>query len=343
MECNVSTRAGAFTLNIQLTAPQEVSWCGVFGQSGAGKSTFLQALAGFEPQANISGQWGDCRFAAPQNAVLVSAQTPLFPALNVARNLELVARHNQLAAQIDDVVALCECEALLNRQPSALSGGELQRVKLARALLANPALLLLDESFSAMDKGLRQRILARLKRYLGARVKVMLVSHDMDDIALTCDWLGVISEGGCIACGPVNQLLAGHQSLAAVRHILPLCSVIQGSVVHSEQGITQVRIDESVVSVADQQVRVAGEDVRVLINARDVVLAHAHQALLQTNYLPARIVDISAYSTTQKIVKLDCNGQLLLALIDDIPNTAAMALRPDDVINAYFHARQYIG
>lgn len=342
MECNVSTRAGAFTLNIQLTAPQEVTWCGVFGQSGAGKSTLLLALAGFEPLAEISGEWGGYRFEVPHNAVLVSAQTPLFPAVNVAKNLELVARHNQQSDYIDDVVALCECQTLLNRMPSALSGGELQRVKLARALLADPALLLLDESFSAMDKGLRQRILSRLKRYLGAKVRVVLVSHDMDDIALTCDWLGVINDGGCIACGPVNQLLAGHQSLEVVRHILPLCSVIKGTVIQSEQGITQVKIEESVVSIADEQERVPGEYVRVLINARDVVLAHPDQELLQTNCLPARIVDISADATIQKIVKLDCNGQPLLALID-IHNTAAMALRVNDVINAYFHARQLIG
>ena len=84
MECHVTAQAGQFALDIALSTAAEPNWLGIIGQSGAGKSTFLQALAGFNAAANVSGRWHSRDLSKLDNAVLVSAQTPLFPALSVA-------------------------------------------------------------------------------------------------------------------------------------------------------------------------------------------------------------------------------------------------------------------
>ena len=338
MECHVTAQAGQFALDIALSTAAEPNWLGIIGQSGAGKSTFLQALAGFNAAASVTGRWHSNDLSKPDNAVLVSAQTPLFPALSVADNLELVARHNQQLDNVKTIVALCECTALMSRQTNELSGGELQRVKLARALLANPALLLLDESFSAMDRALRFGILHKLKAYLGPHVKVIMVSHDINDIIVSCDHLSIIESGHCVACGPLSEMLnpaREHKTNAS----LPLISVLHGEIEARKKGISNISTGGTSVKVVDESDIPVGQSVRLLIPASEVTIATEFSTALHTNCLQGVVQSVVPYSATQSAVNIVCEGQDLAALLDNYDSRVS-ALKEGQMVWAYFSGQQ---
>lgn len=338
MECHVTAQAGQFALDIALSTAAEPNWLGIIGQSGAGKSTFLQALAGFNAAASVTGRWHGKDLSKLENAVLVSAQTPLFPALSVADNLELVARHNQQLANVKPIVALCECTALMSRQTNELSGGELQRVKLARALLANPELLLLDESFSAMDRALRFGILQKLKAYLGPHVKVIMVSHDINDIIVSCDHLSIIGSGRCVACGPISEMLnpaRGHKTIAS----LPLISVLHGEIEARNKGISSISTGGTSVKVVDESDIPVGHSVRLLIPASEVTIATENSTALQTNCLQGAVQSVVPYSATQSAVNIVCEGQDLAALLDNYDGRIS-ALKEGQMVWAFFSGQQ---
>lgn len=338
MECHVTAQAGQFALDIALSTAAEPNWLGIVGQSGAGKSTFLQALAGFNAAASVTGRWHSNDLSKPDNAVLVSAQTPLFPALSVADNLKLVARHNQQLDNVKTIVALCECTALMSRQTNELSGGELQRVKLARALLANPALLLLDESFSAMDRALRFGILHKLKAYLGPHVKVIMVSHDINDIIVSCDHLSIIESGHCVACGPLSEMLnpaREHKTNAS----LPLISVLHGEIEARKKGISNISTGGTSVKVVDESDIPVGQSVRLLIPASEVTIATEFSTALHTNCLQGVVQSVVPYSATQSAVNIVCEGQDLAALLDNYDSRVS-ALKEGQMVWAYFSGQQ---
>jgi len=337
MECHVTAQAGQFALDIALSTAAEPNWLGIIGHSGAGKSTLLQALAGFNTGASVTGRWHGKDLSKFENAVLVSAQTPLFPALNVADNLAVVARYNQQQGRVKTIVALCECSALMSRQTNELSGGELQRVKLARALLANPTLLLLDESFSAMDRALRFGILQNLKAYLGQHVKVIMVSHDINDIIVSCDHVSIIENGHCVACGPLNEMLnpAAHNTHLS----LPLISLLHGEIKARNKGVSRISIGETLVNVIDESDLPVSHSVRLLIPASEVTLATECSTALHTNCLQGTVQSVVPYSATQSAVTIEVEGQKLAALLDNYDSRTS-ALQAGQLIWAYFSGQQ---
>lgn len=338
MECHVTAQAGQFALDIALSTAAEPNWLGIIGHSGAGKSSFLQALAGFNAGASVTGRWHGKDLSKLENAVLVSAQTPLFPALNVADNLEVVARHNQQQGRVKSIVALCESTALMSRQTNELSGGELQRVKLARALLANPELLLLDESFSAMDRALRFRILKKLKAYLGQHIKVIMVSHDINDIILCCDHIGVIEKGHCAASGPLKEML-NPTSFVGAGTLLPLISVLHGVIRGSKRGVSRVMIGQRELSVAGEYESQTDHAVRLLVPAKEVLLTTEQTGVIMTNSLHGVVRAIKPYSAMQSTVSIDCEGQTLLALVDNY-DVRIDSLHEGQWVWAYFSGQQ---
>lgn len=155
----------------------------LLGASGCGKSTLLRCLAGLD-QLNT----GDLHFSVSRPKVGLVFQEPrLMPWLDVRRNIELglTFRSNQAAAQTANVPALLrdlELQELAHAYPSELSGGQAQRVALARTIITGPDVLLLDEPFSALDPRTRRELQSWLlklrERY---HLSVVFVTHDIEE------------------------------------------------------------------------------------------------------------------------------------------------------------------
>jgi ABC-type sulfate/molybdate transport systems ATPase subunit len=223
VELEIETRRGAFQLEIActLTAP----WTVVFGPSGAGKSILLRLIAGLEKpdrgRISIHGEYVlDTyirlnRKPGQRRVGLVAQQPALFPHLSAFANVTYgLTRMTRPEAwqRAQSMLELVGAEALADRSPRALSGGEAQRIALARALAPMPRLLLLDEPLSALDASARDQILARLQDWVqGERIQTILVTHDAADALVTEAQVATIQAGRLTGLGPARQVLAAER------------------------------------------------------------------------------------------------------------------------------------
>jgi len=175
----------------------------VVGPSGSGKTTLLRLIAGLEvPDTGAIWIDGQCVADRARNLVppyerrvgFVFQDLALWPHLTVRENLDFIlsslrVRKAQRSSTILDTLALCRIDSrFVDRYPHQLSGGEQQRVALARTLIGSPRLLLLDEPFSSLDRELHLKLrseLAVLRRRL--RLTAIYVTHDGDDAEALAD------------------------------------------------------------------------------------------------------------------------------------------------------------
>lgn len=215
-----------FTVDVSLEA-EIGETVAVMGPSGAGKSTLLQALAGLVPLANgeiaVDGRVID-RAAAPRvrtapmhrGIVLLGQDTRLFPHLSVRENVAFGPRAAGIAtraarASADEWLARVGLPGSGDRMPRALSGGESQRVAVARALAASPRVVLLDEPLVALDPATAADIRRMLREQLTG-ITTIAVTHDAADAIGLADRLIVVESGRVMQAGPVREVLAAPAS-----------------------------------------------------------------------------------------------------------------------------------
>jgi spermidine/putrescine transport system ATP-binding protein len=185
--------------------------CCLLGPSGSGKSTLLRAVAGFEPpdrgRVRIDGQ--DVTDMPPHRrpTSMVFQDWALFPTKSVAENVAFgpkmrgVGRADRRAAA-QEALKLVEMTDYAEADPTDLSGGQQQRVALARSLIVEPDLLLLDEPLSSLDRGLRETMQVELKRIHDRVETTMLyVTHDQNEAFTLGDRLGVMEAGRLVQVG----------------------------------------------------------------------------------------------------------------------------------------------
>jgi spermidine/putrescine transport system ATP-binding protein len=188
----------------------------LLGPSGCGKTTLLRLIAGFETQDSgsiaVHGQSLDGLppFRRPVNTVFQSYA--VFPHMTVARNiafgLEMQKRpRREIAARVEEMLALVRLEGLGHRKPSELSGGQQQRVALARALATAPRLLLLDEPLSALDQKLRAGMQLELKRLQNeVGITFIFVTHDQHEALTMSDRIAVMNAGKILQLGTPAEI-----------------------------------------------------------------------------------------------------------------------------------------
>ncbi len=198
--------------DISLELGNEQVLC-LVGQSGCGKSTLLRAIAGIERLDNgtisidntiVSG--GDA-FVEPEHRRVgfMFQDYALFPHLTVRQNvgfgLHLLSRRHR-EERVADVLGRIGIEALADRYPHMLSGGEQQRVALARALAPQPRLLLMDEPFSNLDRGLRDRVRQEtLSLVRDLRMTAVVVTHDPEEALAIGDMVALMQKGRLVEVG----------------------------------------------------------------------------------------------------------------------------------------------
>jgi spermidine/putrescine transport system ATP-binding protein len=177
----------------------------LLGPSGCGKTTLLRIVGGFEDltagEVQIDGK--DCGFSPPyaRNTNMIFQHLALFPHMNVFENVAFGLRRKrvpkaQIAERVETALALVRLEGFDQRMIDQLSGGQKQRVAMARALVNNPAVLLLDEPLGALDLQLRLQMqdeLRRLHRSLGNTF--IYVTHDQGEAMTMSDRIAVMSDG----------------------------------------------------------------------------------------------------------------------------------------------------
>ena len=241
------------------------------GPSGAGKTTILRAIAGlYRPKVGhivCAGRvWFDGTtgvFVRPHRRAvgLVFQSYALFPHMTVLGNVEAALGHRprgerrRRARELFDLVHLSGLEA---RGPAELSGGQQQRVAVARALAREPAVLLLDEPFSAVDKVTRGKLyreLAELRRSLA--VPVVLVTHDFDEAARLADRMCLLHHGRVVQAGAPYEILARPATVEAAQ-LVDLKNLFEGKIEAHGDGITRIGWAGRWVAVTPPRPAIAG-------------------------------------------------------------------------------------
>jgi len=231
LEVAIQSRTDAFVLDVEFRAAAGIT--ALFGPSGAGKTLTLRHIAGLERaeagRVVLDGRIlfdRDARVAlAPRERRVgyVFQDYALFPHLSVSSNIAfgLVGRtRKEKESRVRELLDLVELEGFEGRKVNTLSGGERQRVAVARALAPEPALLLLDEPFAALDFRVRSALRAELRSvHRRAEVPMILVTHSLPDVRELSDDLILLDRGRVVADGPTSQLL-GNPGDPAIAELL---------------------------------------------------------------------------------------------------------------------------
>ncbi len=214
-------------LELELAAGEVVA---VLGPNGAGKSTLLSVIAGLlhpdDGRVTVDGRvlldtaTGTRVPPHRRGIALLAQEAMLFPHLSVADNVAFGPRsagsgRRTASIRAHEWLREVGAEDLAARRPAELSGGQAQRVAVARALAAEPALLLLDEPMAALDVGAAPALRSLLRRVLGHHRSAVLVTHDVLDALVLADRVVVIDGGRVVESGPSVQVLARPRSAFA--------------------------------------------------------------------------------------------------------------------------------
>ncbi len=190
----------------------------IIGPSGAGKSTLLSLIAGFERAVSGSLRFDDCDLRpltpAQRPVTTLFQEHNLFAHLTVAQNAGLgldpgLRLNPEQTRRLDEALTEVGLESLRDRLPAQLSGGQRQRVALARSLVRDRPLLLLDEPFSALDPGLRAEMLDLVDRLRRTReLTVLMASHDLADARRIAKRTAFLHNGRVLASDDTERLLA---------------------------------------------------------------------------------------------------------------------------------------
>ncbi len=301
----------------------------LFGASGSGKTTVLRTIAGLytptQAHVTVDGEtWVDTAAtvnvpAHARRVGFVFQDYGLFPHLSALSNVMAALGHRPRGERRERALELLQLVHLherVDRRPASLSGGERQRVAVARALAREPRVLLLDEPFAAVDRGLRRSLQSEIDGIRRAvDIPIILVTHDFEDVVRLATHLAIIRAGQVAAHGSLTSMTS-RPDLPWLREAVGLGAVLEATVarVDATRRLAELDIGGSVL-LAPQSGLTTGSHVRVRIPAREVILAtEAPSGLSVHNVLTGTVTSVGADGTSEAaIVQIAVGTTRLLA------------------------------
>ncbi len=292
----------------------------VLGPSGAGKTVLLETIAGFyspdEGSIILGGELANDLPPERRNIGFIFQDYALFPHLTVEENILFGTRYKHIERteeKFEKIVDTLNIGNILRRLPKILSGGEQQRVSLARALIMEPQLLLFDEPLSALDKRVRESLRDELRAVLKEMNQTSLyVTHDQTEALVIADRIAVMRDGQIVQVGKPDEIFNAPAN-EFVANFVGVETVLEGKVISHHDGIAVIGADGIEVEVA-ADIPVGGT-VLLGIRPESVVLSAVDKVRESSarNNFEARVKKLTPLGAVVK-VSLNC-GFPLVALL----------------------------
>jgi iron(III) transport system ATP-binding protein len=297
----------------------------LLGPSGCGKTTILRCVAGLEHPTSGEISIGGRLVSSPERGVLVPPRSrnlgmvfqsyAVWPHMTVRQNVVYPLTHRKIARieanrKVDEVLELVGLSEYADRQVVALSGGQMQRVALARSIVYRPKLLLLDEPLSNLDAKLRLRLRDDLRVILKQTgMTALYVTHDQAEAVVLGDRIGVMRDGKLLQIGSPDEIYNRPADLF-VANFTGATNELTGTLIsrNGQFGLVDFgegrRGEAALLHALD-----AGEKVRIALRPENIQLGKQDGA----NLFPARVVD-RRYQGTQTVYDIDLFGRRLEVL-----------------------------
>ncbi len=318
--------APSFVLDVSLEVPPGITI--LFGPSGAGKSTLLDCIAGLtRPDEGQITAGGDVLFdssrgihlSAQKRRIAYVFQTlALFPHLTAEENVAYGLgqfQPEQRQELVGEILTAFRVEKLRKQKPGEISGGEKQRVALARSLVTEPRVLLLDEPLTGLDAELKAAIVDDLRAWnIAKRIPVLYVTHSREEVDALGERVLAMESGHIVSAGAPMEVLDAprRRNLAQAAGFE---NVLGGTVLDLREpdGVMRVRLEESECEIeVPLGFAVAGDRVKVAIRAGDILLAVERPiGLSARNVMEGRIASMEQRGT-MVIARVDCGVRFVV-------------------------------
>ena len=323
----VTKRYGKVTAlaNVSMTIG-DGEFFGLLGPSGGGKTTLLRSIAGFidpdEGEISIDGQPMQDTPINKREIGMMFQNYALFPHMSVTDNVGfgLSVRHAPKAAitaRVAELLRLVRLEGYGDRKPRQMSGGQQQRIALARALAPNPRVLLLDEPLGALDKKLREEMqieLKQIQRDVG--ITTVFVTHDQEEALTLSDRIAILNEGRVVQIGPPREIYERPGTRFAAS-FLGTANFFEGTVSGRADGLTRIELSDGRAIFTRDEARTGA---RVTAAVRPEKLTAGLPAPASggapVNRIEAR-VKAEIYAGNSVTYKLDDRGTILTAFVQN--------------------------
>ena len=312
--------ASPFVLDVSIEVPPGITI--LFGASGAGKSTLLDCVAGLaRPHEGQITSGGDVLF---DSAARVNVPTPkrriayvfqtlaLFPHLSVEQNVAYGLKdlpETEKRERVQAILKAFRVDKLRNQKPGEISGGERQRIALARSLVTEPRVLLLDEPLTGLDAELKASIVDDLRAWNAAKgIPILYVTHTRDEVDALGERVIALDNGRVVSAGaPMEVLNAPRRKKLA--QAAGFENLLKATVLDLREadGVMRVRLGDSACEIeVPLGYAAAGSRVQVAIRAGDILLATDRpRGLSARNVIEGRILSLEQRGT-MVVARVDC-------------------------------------
>jgi molybdopterin-binding protein len=319
----------------------------IIGPNGSGKTTILDLIAGFlTPDAGSIIKDGlDITEASVEARKMgYTFQHPsLFPHLTVYENIVFgldrkIKRDNKKEIlNLLDELSICH---LTNRYPQGLSGGEMQKVALARMLVTKPRIMLMDEPLAHLDNPTKLKLRLELRRIIKSlRIPTIYVTHFEDDVYSLADSVLVLHKGAIMFKSSLEYALGNSNSSSSsfLSGVFTSGSYIEGKVIDSKAGVTNFKIGPYILEALGNYV--AGLKVGILLRPEDIILSREVIRTSARNIIKGRVIDITSSNNNLGVVtvRLLVEGFSIIAKITE-KSKIDLGLKKDDYVFAIFKA-----
>jgi len=337
---NLYTDLGEFSLEGIDLHVNEDEYFVILGPTGAGKTILLETIAGIYPaeQGKIILRDKEITEIPPKDRPvnMVYQDYMLFPHLTVEENIRFGLEVEEfsedvISKRVSKFVDLLDLENLLHRYSRTLSGGERQRVALARSLVMDPDLLLLDEPISALDVPSQERIMKELKEiHRETDVTILQVTHSREKAIRMGDRVGVMREGKIVQTGDSSEVFKKPDS-EFIANFIGTDNIFEGNS-KLDDGIAHVQLQNGgeIVSVSDKE-----GHVKACIRPEEIMISKTPIDSSGRNTMKGEIVNISEREST---IQLDIDAGIEIAVKITKKSYSDMDLNKGDELYLSFKA-----